>query len=69
MIQYCVVYCKSDLHYDLTLNFYFSVDVCFNNPCANGGECSYFGDDAFNCTCPVGWLGDTCAIGKIFGLN
>ena len=43
--------------------------VCASNPCMNGGSCQSsveYNDEAFlptvvyECSCPVGWGGDTC---------
>jgi len=41
-------------------------DPCEPNPCSNGGTCTSNGD-AFTCTCPNGFGGETCSDGeKIF---
>ena len=36
------------------------VDECAPAPCQNGGTC-YDGTGMFECQCPEGWTGDTCA--------
>ncbi|EDO48228.1 predicted protein, partial [Nematostella vectensis] len=40
-------------------------DGCEPNPCANGGTCSRisFGSN-FTCTCPYGYTGKNCTVGK-----
>jgi len=37
-------------------------DPCADGPCDNGGTCTPGAADAFECTCPTGFLGDTCEI-------
>lgn len=34
--------------------------ACISNPCANGGTCSEL-PEGFQCQCPPGWEGPTCA--------
>lgn len=34
--------------------------ACISNPCANGGTCREV-PDGFECQCPPGWEGPTCA--------
>ena len=36
-------------------------DVCGNNPCNNGGNCTDHWN-AYSCTCPKGYAGDTCSL-------
>ena len=46
--------------------FLFSIgDACIPNPCQNGGTCVF--DEptgSFQCTCPPGYTGRTCDMGK-----
>jgi hypothetical protein len=40
-------------------------DACVPNPCQNGGSCIF--DEStgtFHCSCPIGFTGRTCDIGK-----
>lgn len=41
--------------------------ACVSNPCANGGTCHEV-PSGFECHCPAGWSGPTCAKGDE-GLN
>lgn len=36
-------------------------EPCIPNPCQNAGNCTKLSETTFNCTCVVGWEGDTCA--------
>lgn len=36
--------------------------ACVSNPCANGGTCHEV-SSGFECQCPPGWEGPTCAKG------
>ena len=36
-------------------------DVCASTPCENGGTCTEF-RDSFQCVCPIGYTGHTCAL-------
>lgn len=37
--------------------------ACASNPCANGGSCHEV-PSGFECHCPSGWSGPTCALGE-----
>lgn len=37
--------------------------ACMSNPCANGGTCHELAS-GFECQCPPGWDGPTCAKGQ-----
>lgn len=37
--------------------------ACVSNPCANGGTCHEV-PSGFECHCPAGWSGPTCAKGE-----
>lgn len=37
--------------------------ACVSNPCANGGSC-HEAPSGFECRCPSGWSGPTCALGE-----
>lgn len=37
--------------------------ACVSNPCANGGTCHEV-PSGFECHCPPGWSGPTCAKGE-----
>lgn len=37
--------------------------ACLSNPCANGGTCHEV-PSGFECHCPAGWSGPTCAEGE-----
>lgn len=37
--------------------------ACASDPCANGGTCHEL-PEAFECGCPPGWEGPTCAISE-----
>lgn len=37
--------------------------ACASNPCANGGSCHEV-PSGFECHCPAGWSGPTCALGE-----
>ena len=43
-------------------------DPCDSVPCLNGGTCFPSGDSGFSCSCPDGFSGLTCQIGKYFYL-
>ena len=52
--------------WSLPFLFYFifkDVNECASNPCQNGGQCKD-GVNKFTCTCPAGYIGNTCA-GKL----
>lgn len=61
---------RSDLHFCITgmkrgccLTFSFcplAEHACASDPCANGGTCHEV-PEAFECQCPPGWEGPTCA--------
>lgn len=38
--------------------------ACVSNPCANGGTCHEV-PSGFECHCPAGWSGPTCAQGSL----
>lgn len=41
-----------------------SPGACDSGPCSNGGTCTDSSDgSSFTCSCPLGWLGETCDIG------
>lgn len=40
--------------------------ACASNPCANGGSCHEV-PSGFECHCPSGWSGPTCALGECLG--
>lgn len=35
-----------------------------HQPCLNGGTCSNTGPDKYQCSCPEGYSGPNCEIGK-----
>ena len=40
---------------------------CASAPCYNGGSCRNIDQSAFECICPVGFLGDRCELeGRVF---
>ena len=39
------------------------IDDCVENPCQNGGRCTDAVND-FDCTCPQGFSGKNCSIGR-----
>ena len=40
-------------------------ETCASNPCQNGGSC-VDGIGSYSCSCPTGYEGDHCQIGKTF---
>ena len=44
-------------------------DPCDPDPCDNGGTCSASDDGYYVCTCPTGWTGINCDIGKLASCN
>ena len=38
------------------------VDVCFDNPCQNGGTCTVNSDGGFTCQCPTSRTGTNCTM-------
>ena len=40
------------------------INECDSNPCQNGGTCGD-GIASFSCSCPTGYEGDQCQMGKI----
>ena len=38
----------------------FLVDICFNNPCLNGGTCRQYSDTAAYCMCHQAYSGAIC---------
>ena len=38
------------------------VDVCFDNPCQNGGTCTVNSDGGFTCQCPTSRNGSDCTM-------
>ncbi|XP_050532124.1 protein crumbs isoform X2 [Daktulosphaira vitifoliae] len=36
--------------------------ICNSNPCQNGGSCTLVGNNQFNCSCQLGFSGQTCQI-------
>ena len=49
------------------LSFLSDIDECATNPCMNGGSC-VDGIGSYSCSCPTGYEGDQCQIGKIYDL-
>ncbi len=48
-----------------TVTLILDVNECEPNQCENGGTC-YNGDNFFNCTCPEGFRGERCEIGRCY---
>ena len=44
---------------NVTTMCYISSDACLSNPCQNGGTC-ISNKKIFTCSCPSGYIGDTC---------
>lgn len=42
--------------------------ACTSNPCANGGSCHEV-PSGFECHCPSGWSGPTCALGECLHMS
>ena len=42
---------------------FLEIDECESNPCVNGNCTDYF--MAFECVCILGYIGETCDIGKL----
>lgn len=52
------------LESSLIFTFIFVAEhACLSNPCANGGTCHEV-SSGFECHCPAGWSGPTCAKGE-----
>ena len=44
-----------------TLTFYYKeLDLCYPNPCMNGGTCSRTDFGGFKCACTPGYNGPNC---------
>lgn len=51
----------------LVLIFFTDLNYCGTHPpCLNGGTCSNTGPDKYQCSCPEGYSGQNCEIGKCF---
>ena len=50
---------------DSFLSRLIDIDECASNPCINGATC-VDKVNRFNCTCPPGFTGTLCGIGKLF---
>lgn len=46
-------------------------DYCNPNPCVNGGQCNPSSTDqrGFTCTCPDGFSGTNCDLGRYINLS
>lgn len=45
--------------------FWADLNYCgTHQPCLNGGTCSNTGPDKYQCSCPEGYSGPNCEIGK-----
>ena len=42
----------------------FYIDACTSHPCQNGGTCKLNVNGQFLCSCPAGFSGRACQIGK-----
>ena len=40
------------------------IDACTSHPCQNGGTCKLNVNGQFVCSCPAGFSGRACQIGK-----
>lgn len=47
----------------INIFFHPAEHACVSNPCANGGTCHEV-PSGFECHCPAGWSGPTCAKGE-----
>lgn len=51
------------VHIEQNIILFAAKHACMSNPCANGGTCHELAS-GFECQCPPGWNGPTCAKGQ-----
>ena len=58
--------------FSCTIHSLLTADSLFcenENPCANGGVCTYLGNSVYTCDCPLGFNGTDCTTGESRRLN
>ncbi len=60
---YCIVFVIVNLQTDL------EVDPCSSDPCQNHGVCVVQRAQNYTCICQVGYYGDNCELGNVYGME